>query len=271
MLETAIAGLLAILIYMTLIWGWSVRNQNAGIVDVFWGPGFLLVCLVYFVLPPDGFLPRKVLILALVAVWAVRLGLHLGLRNIGKQEDARYAQWRTEGGRWWWLHSYGKVFLLQGVIMWVIAMPLLLAESSAEPPYLTVFDYAGIAVWGVGFIFEAVGDWQLTRFKADPANKGRVLQTGLWKYTRHPNYFGDALCWWGYALIGLSVPFGFLGLLSAAAMTLLLMRVSGVPLLERRLVKTRPEYAAYTARTNAFFPGPPRPMPEREAELVERG
>jgi steroid 5-alpha reductase family enzyme len=264
MLEAALTGLAVILIYMTLVWLWSVRSSNAGIVDVFWGPGFLLAALVYYALTPEGFLPRKVLIVMLVAVWGLRLGLHLGLRNIGKREDPRYARWRAEGGRLWWLHSYLKVFVLQGVIMWLVAMPLLLAQASPLPDYLTVFDYAAILVWGVGFFFEAVGDWQLTRFKADPANQGRVMESGLWKYTRHPNYFGDAACWWGYGLVALSVPFGFLGLLSALAMTLLLMRVSGVPLLESRLKETRPDYAAYIARTNAFFPGPPRSINTRE-------
>jgi steroid 5-alpha reductase family enzyme len=258
MVESAVAGLGAILLYMTLIWAWSIRIHNAGIVDVFWGPGFLLAALVYFALTPGGFLPRKVLVVTLVAVWGLRLGLHLALRNLGKREDYRYAAWREQGGRWWWLHSYLKVFLLQGGIMWLVAMPLLLAQASPAPAYLTPFDYAGIVLWGVGFTFEAVGDWQLMRFKADPANQGRVLETGLWQYTRHPNYFGDALCWWGYGLIALSVPFGFLGLLSALGMNLLLMRVSGVPLLEARLKETRPDYAAYIARTNAFWPGRPR-------------
>ncbi|MBN8590973.1 MAG: DUF1295 domain-containing protein [Anaerolineae bacterium] len=264
MLEAALAGLAAILIYMTLIWLWSVRTSNAGIVDVFWGPGFLLAAIIYYTQTPEGFLPRKVLIVTLVALWGLRLGLHLGLRNIGKKEDPRYAKWRAEGGRFWWLHSYVKVFVLQGLIMWVISMPLLLAQVSAQPDYLTILDYLGILVWGVGFFFEAVGDWQLTRFKADPANKGRVMQTGLWQYTRHPNYFGDSACWWGYGLVALSVPFGFLGLICSFAMTLLLMRVSGVPLLESRLKETRPDYAAYIARTNAFFPGRPRPSDSTE-------
>lgn len=258
MIALLAAGLLTIFLYMTAQWLISLPLKNSSIVDIFWGPGFALVGWVYFAMTPDGFTPRKLLLMALVTIWGLRLGIHIGLRNLGKQEDYRYANWRKEAGASWWWRSYLKVFLLQGAIMWVIAMPLAVAQFVPEPTYLTIFDFAGIAVWLVGFAFESIGDMQLAHFKADPANKGKVLNTGLWQYTRHPNYFGDAVVWWGHFLLALSVPLGFLTIFSPIIMTTLLMRVSGVALLEQNLKKTKPEYAEYVRNTNAFFPGLPR-------------
>lgn len=251
-------GFLAVLIYMTVLWLVSLWLKNSSIVDIFWGPGFALAAWTYFALTPDGFTTRKLILAVLVTIWGLRLGLHIGIRNHGKPEDYRYARWRKDAGDSWWWRSFFKVFLLQGVLLWVIATPLAVAQASAEPASLTIFDILGVVVWGIGIFFEAVGDWQLTRFKADPANKGKVMQTGLWKYTRHPNYFGDATLWWGYFLIALSVPFGFLTIFSPIIMTYLLMKVSGVALLEKDLKKSKPEYAAYIEATNAFFPGMPK-------------
>ncbi len=258
MLNMLLSGLLAILIFMTAIWLLSLALKNSGIVDIFWGPGFALAGWVYFALTPDGFAPRKLLLMALVTIWGLRLGLHIGRRNIGKAEDYRYAAWRkNNGARWWWF-SFFQVFLLQGVLMWIIATPLAVAQYASEPAALTIFDILGVIVWVVGFTFEALGDWQLTQFKADPANKGKVMRTGLWKYTRHPNYFGDAALWWGHFLIALSVPGGILTIFAPIIMTFMLMRVSGVALLEKNLAKTKPEYADYIASTNSFFPGLPK-------------
>lgn len=257
-IQILVSGFFAILVYMIVIWLVSLVLKNSSIVDIFWGPGFALAALVYYLLTPEGFATRKLLILVLVAIWGLRLGIHIGIRNHGKGEDYRYQAWRkSNGARWWWF-SFFQVFLLQGILMWLIAMPLAIAQMSPDPAYLTVFDILGVVVWVIGFIFEAVGDWQLTQFKADPANKGKVMRTGLWRYTRHPNYFGDAALWWGYFLIALSVPFGFITVFAPFMMTMLLMRVSGVALLERNLKKTKPEYADYIENTNAFFPGLPR-------------
>ncbi len=257
MLQVMLIGLLAIMIYMTAIWLVSLRMQNAGIVDIFWGPGFALAGWVYFALTPDGFLTRKLLIAVLVSLWGLRLGWHIGQRNLGHAEDYRYQEWRkANGDRWWWW-SFFQVFALQGFLMWIISTPLMVAQFASEPANLTVFDILGAVVWLTGFAFEAVGDWQLTRFKADSTNKGKVMRTGLWRYTRHPNYFGDATLWWGYFLIAISVPYGFISIFSPIIMTLMLMRVSGVALLEQNLKKTKPGYADYIATTNSFFPGPP--------------
>lgn len=258
MLQILLAGLVAILLFMTVIWLISLAVKNSSIVDIFWGPGFALAGWVYFALTPDGFSIRKILMVALVTIWGLRLGLHIGSRNIGKPEDYRYQEWRKNNGARWWWWSFFQVFVLQGLLMWIIATPVAVAQNSPEPAALTVLDVLGMVVWVVGFAFETIGDWQLTRFKADPANKGKVMNTGLWRYTRHPNYFGDATLWWGHFLIALSVPGGFISIFSPILMTFMLMRVSGVALLEKNLSKTKPGYAEYVANTNAFFPGPPR-------------
>jgi steroid 5-alpha reductase family enzyme len=258
MIAILAAGLIAILILMAVMWLVSLALKNSSIVDIIWGPGFALTAWVYYLLTPDGYMPRKLLICILVTIWGLRLGLHIGIRNRGKPEDYRYQKFRADAGEKWWWYSFFKVFLLQGALMWLVGMPIAAAQYAPEPT-LTVFDILGLLVWLVGFSFEAAGDWQLSRFKADPANKGKVMRTGLWRYTRHPNYFGDACVWWGHFLVALSVPGGFLTIFSPVIMTYLLMRVSGVAMLERDLKKNKPEYADYIASTNAFFPGAPHP------------
>ncbi len=254
---------LAILAYMTILWLISLAVKDSSIVDIFWGPGFIVAAVVYFVLT-DGFLPRKLLITALVVIWGLRLGIHIASRNLGKGEDYRYRAWREEAGKQWWWRSFFKVFLLQGVLLWIISAPLLAAQFSPTPDRVTVFDIAGAVVWGIGFFFEAVGDWQLVQFKRNPENKGKLLRTGLWRYTRHPNYFGDATLWWGYFIIALGAPFGFVTIFSPIIMTVLLMRVSGVAMLEKTLVETKPGYKEYVETTNAFFPWFPKKPQEAQ-------
>jgi steroid 5-alpha reductase family enzyme len=204
----------------------------------------------------EGHEPRRYLVLALIAVWGLRLGLHIFFRNRGHGEDPRYARWRQQAGDAWWWKSYLKVFLLQGFVMWVIAAPIRVVAVSAEPDHITALDVIGTCMWLIGFYFEAVGDLQLRRFKENPANQGQVMDRGLWRFTRHPNYFGDALTWWGIGAIALSGDLGWLALIGPALMTFLLMRVSGVVLLEQGMEKRRPGYRAYIESTNAFFPGP---------------
>lgn len=241
---------------MTALWILSLLIKDSSIVDIFWGLGFVLAALFYFTIT-EGYGARRALITLLVLVWGVRLGVHLGIRNIGKGEDFRYQKWRKKYGvNYWWV-SYFQVFMLQGVVMWLISAPILAAQINDGPAYLTVFDILGVFVWLVGFFFEAVGDWQLSRFRADPANKGKVLNTGLWRYTRHPNYFGDATQWWGLYLIAVATPWGLLTIFSPALMTYLLINVSGVAMLERSMRK-KPKYDEYIRRTSAFFPLPPR-------------
>jgi steroid 5-alpha reductase family enzyme len=250
-------GALAILGMMLALWLLSLTLKNSSIVDIFWGAGFVISNWIYFALTPDGSMVRKWLILVLATIWGLRLTLYILWRNWGKGEDFRYQKWRQEaGGNWWW-YSFFKVFLLQGVLMWIISAPLLAAQISAAPDGLVWLDYLAILVWGVGFFFESVGDWQLARFKADPANKGKLLNRGVWRYTRHPNYFGDATQWWAFYLVALAGG-GWWTIFSPIIMTFFLRAVSGVTMLEKTLKNTKPGYEEYIATTNAFIPWIPR-------------
>jgi steroid 5-alpha reductase family enzyme len=250
-------SLLVILAYMVAIWLLSLVASNASIVDIFWGLGFVLLAAVYFV-ATDGYIGRKILITTLVTVWGLRLSLYILWRNWGKGEDYRYRKWREEaGGKFWWTSLF-QVFVLQGALLWLISAPLMAAQFSDDPDHFSALDLLGALTWGVGFFFEAVGDWQLARFKSDPANKGKVMRTGLWAYTRHPNYFGDATLWWGHYLIAAGTPGGYWTFFSPILMTVLLLRVSGVALLERSQVETKPRYRDYIESTSAFFPWFPR-------------
>ena len=242
-----------ILIYMVSIWLASLVLKNSSIVDIFWGPGFVLSAWSGFLLTPDGFSPRKLLICILVTIWGLRLSIHILSRNWKKPEDFRYAKWRQETGKKWWWRSFFKVFLLQGMLLWIISIPLLFAQYSPGTSFLTLVDVLAAILWLIGFFFESVGDWQLTKFKSDPASKGHVMNKGVWKFTRHPNYFGDSAQWWGYYLISISAG-GFWTIFSPILMTLLLIKVSGVALLEKSLKESRPGYKEYMETTNAFIP-----------------
>ena len=251
-----LAGLGLIALGMLLLWLLSLRLRNAAIVDIFWGSGFGLLAWLYFALSA-GFLPRKLLVATLVTIWGVRLSVHIWRRNHGRPEDFRYRAWRVQwAGNFAW-RSLLQVFMLQGALMWLISAPLLLAQTATAPAALGLLDGLGTLLWLAGFIFEAGGDWQLERFKANPDNAGRIMDSGLWRYTRHPNYFGDALLWWGLYLLAAANPTGVWALGSPLLMTVLLIRVSGVTLLEKSLGQ-RPEYREYIARTPAFFPWRPK-------------
>jgi steroid 5-alpha reductase family enzyme len=257
--EVAAAGLGVVIAYMTVLWVASLLLRNAGIVDIFWGPGFIIAAATYAALSGDGYTVRQYLVLALVSVWGLRLGGYIFGRNAGHGEDPRYARWRQQSpGTFWW-RSLFQVFVLQGLILWAVSAPLLAAIYNEQPDSLVATDFLGAAAWGVGFFFEAAGDWQLARFKADPANAGKVMDRGLWRYTRHPNYFGDATLWWGFYAIAAGTTDGWVTAFSPLLMTFLLVRVSGVALLERGgIKKRRPDYQAYIDRTSAFIPLPPR-------------
>jgi steroid 5-alpha reductase family enzyme len=251
----ATAGAVAFM--MLAVWLLSVLKGDVSIVDIFWGLGFVLIASVSAALG-DGYRGRCALITLLTTVWGLRLSLYLLWRNWGRGEDFRYrAMRRHHGERFWWV-SLCTVFALQGVLMWVVSLPVQVAQTAAEPGRFTVLDGAGALVWAIGLTCEAVGDWQLAHFKGDPANRGKVMNRGLWRYTRHPNYFGDAVVWWGLFLIAAATPGGWWTVVAPLVMTGLLRRVSGVPMLERALVKNRPEYAEYIRRTNAFVPWFPR-------------
>ena len=251
-----IAGAI-ILVYMFVLWLASLALRNSSIVDIFWGLGFVVAAWAYHLLTPDGLLVRKVLLLALVTIWGLRLSLYILWRNWAKPEDFRYAKWRSEsGGRWWW-KSLFQVFLLQGLLLWIISAPLLAAQLGRGARSLTWLDGMALGVWLIGFFFESVGDSQLARFRADPTKKGMVLRSGVWRYTRHPIYFGDAAQWWGFYLLALAAG-GWWTIFSPLLMTALLLRVSGVTLLEQTLKDSKAGYREYVESTSAFIPWFPR-------------
>jgi steroid 5-alpha reductase family enzyme len=239
------------------LWMVSLRTRDVSIVDIYWGPGFAVIATIA-ACTGGGTDPRRLLVLALVALWGLRLGGYLLWRNHGRGEDFRYAAMRRGIGARFWLVSLATVFLLQTALMWIVSWPAQWAVAVPSPPSLGLFDAIGVALWTVGIVFEAGGDLQLARFKADPANAGAVMDRGFWRYTRHPNYFGDACVWWGIYAVACAVPGGWRTLPGPLVMTVLLRRVSGVPMLERSLAKRRPGYADYVARTSVFLPRPPR-------------
>ena len=197
---------------------------------------------------------RQIITTVLVAIWGLRLSVHILIRNWGKPEDYRYQEFRKKYGteRYWWF-SYFQVFLLQGALVWLISAPLLAVNYFETTKGLNVFDFLGLSIWLIGFTFEAGGDWQLTRFKSNTANKGKLLKTGFWKYTRHPNYFGDAIVWWGFAVISIAAG-SYFPIVSAVLMTWLLLKVSGVSMLESSMKNTKPGFEEYMRRTSSFFP-----------------
>lgn len=260
MLPLALTTLAVVLGLFFALWLVSLAARDASIVDMVWGAGFVVVAAVGFFLG-EGAFPRRALVTAMVALWGLRLSLHLTRRNLGKGEDFRYRAMRAQhGARFPWV-SLVTVFGLQALILWVVSFPVQAAQAAAGPASLGPLDFAGLAVWAVGLTFEAVGDAQLARFKADPANAGQVMDRGLWRFTRHPNYFGDCLVWWGLYGVALGADGGAFTVFAPVVMTFLLTKVSGVPLLERSLKERRPGYAAYIARTSGFFPWPPREDP----------
>lgn len=243
-------------IVMVLTWILSLAVRNASIVDIVWGAGFAINSWV-LAITIDGDPTRQLVMALLVGIWGMRLAGYLAKRNIGHGEDWRYVAMRKKMGPKFPVVSLFTVFGLQGVLMWSVSVPVMFANADATPPVGPIA-IMGIMVWIVGFGFESVGDLQLARFKKDPANQGKVMDQGLWSLTRHPNYFGDALLWWGIAIVAAETGSGILGFIGPVIMTFLLMRVSGVPILEKSLSKRREGYAEYVAKTSGFIPRPPK-------------
>ena len=258
MAEAMLTAAITIAIIMVSTWIVSALIKNASIVDIVWGAGFAVTSWV-LALTIDGNSGRQTLLAVMVGLWGVRLAVYLGRRNIGHGEDWRYAAWRKQSGKKFVWVSLVKVFGLQGTLMWIVSLPVQFGNADDSPGVGPVA-VIGIMLWAVGLVFETVGDMQLTRFKKDPANKGKVLDTGLWSLTRHPNYFGDALLWWGIGIVGAETGLGVIGLVGPVAMTYFLMRVSGVPIIERSMVKRREGYTEYIERTSGFFPRPPKKL-----------
>jgi steroid 5-alpha reductase family enzyme len=235
-------------------WLLSLYRRNVAIVDSLWSLMFMLAAYAYAAAAP-WIGPRAIWVLVLVSVWALRLSIYITWRNWGHGEDRRYQAIRARNEPHFAIKSLYLVFALQAVLSWLISLPLLGAILSDAP--VGILDVLGALLWLLGLCFEAGGDWQLARFKADPANKGRVMDRGLWRFTRHPNYFGDFAVWWGFYLIAVSAG-AWWSIVGPLIMSLLLLRVSGVTLLEKDIGERRAGYAEYVRRTSAFFPAPPR-------------
>ena len=246
----------AITCMMLAVWGVSLAMRDASIVDIAWGSGFVLVAWVTYWLS-DGNSTRSLLLTLLTTIWGGRLAFYLAKRNLGHGEDFRYQSMRRKHGDRFPIVSLYTVFGVQGALMFIVSLPVQLGQVRTEPGF-GVLGALGIWVWGVGLYFEAVGDAQLARFKRDPANKGLVMNQGLWRYTRHPNYFGDACVWWGLGLIAAESSLGIYGFIGPIVMTILLVKVSGAAMLDRALLKRKPGYEEYVATTSGFIPRPPR-------------
>jgi steroid 5-alpha reductase family enzyme len=250
-----LASLAAVVAMMLALWVVSLVIANASIVDIFWGLGFVLVTWVSVAVTPAE--STNYLVAALVTIWGVRLATYLAIRNTGHGEDFRYRTMRAHHGPRFPLVSLGTVFLLQGALMWIVSLPVQAAIAVADGLPLGRLDAAGILLVVAGLGFETVADAQLSRFKKRPESAGRVMDRGLWRYSRHPNYFGDCLVWWGFGAFGLAAGMWWT-LLGPAVMTVLLLKVSGVSLLESTIVERRPAYRDYMVRTSAFVPWPPK-------------
>jgi steroid 5-alpha reductase family enzyme len=261
--EIYLHGLGVVAVAALCTWVLSLMRRNVAIVDSLWSLMFVMAAVTYAVdAPVLG--PRAILVLGLVTIWALRLSTYITVRNWGHGEDRRYQAIRARNQPHFAIKSLYLIFAFQALLAWIISLPLIGAilnggpGSSSHSNSLGALDIAGTALWLVGFSFEAGGDWQLARFKADPANRGKVMDRGFWRYTRHPNYFGDFSVWWGLYLIAAAAG-AWWSIIGPTAMSVLLMRVSGVTLLEKDIGERRPQYDDYIRRTNAFFPGPPRP------------
>lgn len=256
-------GVAASIVFFGVIMAVATAVKNHSIIDIGWGPGFAVVALVSFLASAGdgGDDTRRVVVLALTAVWGLRLGLHIGKRNLGHGEDPRYTRLlasRRSGSLVAFLVK--QIYGLQAFLLFVVSLPVQFAMYQSEP--LGVIGWIGIALWTIGFVFEAVGDWQLTRFKADPSNEGRIMDRGLWAWTRHPNYFGDACVWVGLFVLALGHWSGIVTVVAPIVMIKLLVSYSGKKLLEKGMRRKRGEaYEHYIATTSGFFPMPPRRTP----------
>ena len=245
----------SVFVYMILWFVMSVIWKRNDVADVAWGLGFVVAACTALV-TNRGTSPQGVVVLVLVTLWGLRLALHISSRNRGKSEDPRYQAWRKEWGAHFYLRSFLQVYLLQGFLLLVISIPVIFLIQAPYHPF-SILNILGAGVWLIGFLFEAVGDYQLRRFKREPSNRGRVMQSGLWRYSRHPNYFGEVVLWWGLYLITLSVPGGWWTVIGPLTITALILFVSGIPMLEKRY-EGNPEFEDYKRRTSAFLPLPPK-------------
>jgi len=241
--------LLVVLFMVSALWALSVPLKDASIIDMFWGPLFVAIAWVLLAMGGEPAL-KPYLITLLVTLWGLRLGFHLISRNLGQGEDKRYQLWRQRGGDNWWLVTYYRIYLFQGGIALVVATPIIAAFY--RPDSFSFINALGVLIWAGGFVFEMLADVQLNQFKSRPESRGQVLDSGLWGLSRHPNYFGDALQWWGLGLVAFTGATWW-ALIGPVAMTLVFLRISN-DVLERGMRKRHPAYEAYIAATPKFFP-----------------
>ena len=257
-LITLAFGLVTVAAVMGFTMWVAVRKEKLTVVDTAWGLGFIIVAFVSLFVTGygDGMPQPQIFLFVLVLLWGLRLAFHLNSRNSKSGEDPRYQQLAEADGRSFAQVALRRVFIPQGVAMWLVSMPVMVGMNNGGLG--TVQAWLGLAVWIVGMFFETVGDWQLAQFKKDPDNKGKIMDRGLWKYTRHPNYFGDACVWWGIWLVAASSWWGLATVVSPLLMTWTLVRKTGKATLERSLSSSKPGYADYVRRTSGFVPLPPR-------------
>jgi steroid 5-alpha reductase family enzyme len=251
LVNTFFIAAIIIFCYMTGLFIIALIRKDNSIADIAWGLGFVIVAwsTLWIV---GSFYPRQILACSLILIWGSRLSIRIFLRNRGRGEDPRYRKWREEWGRFFILRSYLQVFLLQGAILLINISPVLIINTTSDGN-LNILDVCGLLVWITGFVFESVGDYQLDRFLADSKNRGTIIDRGLWRYTRHPNYFGEITMWWGIFIIALSVPYGWIGFVGPLAITLMIVFVSGIPMTERLMEKT-PGFEEYRKRTSVLIP-----------------
>jgi len=243
-----VVALVAVFAYVTFWFFLSRILRRNDLADIAWGPGILLVGIVGYIYSGSEL---SLLVLGLMSVWGLRLGFRIGLRNLKKKEDARYIELAKSWGKWFLLRSYAQVFLLQGFLMVVVGYPALhLAMFGGD---ISTLAYVGVSIWALGFFFEAVGDYQLDAFLKNPENKGRIMKYGLWKYTRHPNYFGEVTQWWGIFLMIVSSSLGLVAIISPLMITFLILKVSGIPMTEK-IFEGNVEFQEYKKKTSPFFP-----------------
>ncbi len=245
---------LVLFFYYNICYLIALIKRRNDVADIAWGPGFVIAALVPLFIQ-GVMIDRSILVTTFVVIWAARLTLHIHHRSKNTDEDFRYRMWRESWGRYFYIKTYLFVFLLQGTILIFVVMPVIIINTYRGSG-ATFFDYFGILIWIIGFIFESISDVQLRNFLKQPENKGKIMQSGLWRYSRHPNYFGEVLQWWGLFIIGLSVPHGWLGAVGPILITLLITKVSGIPLLEKNMDGNL-EFELYKKRTSIFFPIPP--------------
>lgn len=255
MIALLVQTTLLVFVYGTIWFIISIIQKRNDVADIAWGLGFVVIAAT--MLTKGAVQPATILLAVMIILWGLRLTVHIAARSSKKAEDFRYANWRRSWGKSFYLRSYFQVYVLQGFLMVVISLPIFIAKSSPAGP-ITATTLVGIVIWLIGMTFETISDYQLRQFLRNRKDPSEIMQTGLWKYSRHPNYFGEVLLWWGIFICGLSLQNGWWGIISPLTITYLLLFVSGIPMLEAKY-EEHPKFQAYKARTSAFFPWPQMP------------